>query len=85
VHATRRESAPLIIAIGDGESPEQAAEIAKERNLPYLVLADPDRLVSRAFGVWCWPATVWIRADQRVEAVDFGVATSYADASASSR
>ncbi|HYU57390.1 MAG TPA: TlpA disulfide reductase family protein, partial [Actinomycetota bacterium] len=63
---------PLVVAVGDGESQERATEVAKERRLPYLVLPDPDRLVSSAFGVWCWPATVWIRPDLRVEAIDVG-------------
>lgn len=74
MQTTRGRSAPVTIAVGDGESPDRVAEVAKERRLPFLVLPDPDRRVSRMFGVWCWPCTVWIRPDQRVEAIDFGVA-----------
>ena len=73
--SARGSRAPLMIAIGDGETPERAAEVARERALPFVVLADPDRFVSRTFGVWCWPATLWIRPDLRIEAVDFGAAT----------
>jgi len=65
--------APIVIAVGDGEGPERVAELVEEREFPFLVLADPDRLVSRAFGVWCWPATVWIRTDGRIEAIDLGL------------
>lgn len=72
--ASRGSRAPLVIAVGDGETHDRAAELAKERQLPFAVLADPDRLISRRFGVWCWPATVWIRADQVIEAIDFGSA-----------
>lgn len=69
--------APLVVAVGDGEPPDRVAEIAKERGLPFLVLPDPDRRISRAFGVWCWPSTVWVGADLRVEAVDVGLAGGY--------
>jgi peroxiredoxin len=74
VQMTRGRGAPVTIAIGDGESPERVAEIVKEKGFPFLVLPDPNRRVSRMFGVWCWPCTVWIRPDQRVEAIDFGAA-----------
>lgn len=79
---SRGSKAPLTVAVGDGESHERAAEVAKEHELPYTVLADPDRLVSRSFGVWCWPATVWIRSDLKVEAVDFGGAARTSTGSA---
>jgi hypothetical protein len=39
---------------------------------PVLVVADADRLVARSFGIWAWPVTVWIRPDQRIEAIDIG-------------
>jgi peroxiredoxin len=71
---TRGRGAPVTIAVGDGESPERVARILKEKEFPFLLLPDPDRRVSRMFGVWCWPCTVWIRPDQRVEAIDFGAA-----------
>ncbi|MGH2555647.1 MAG: redoxin domain-containing protein, partial [Actinomycetota bacterium] len=74
LHTTRGRWAPVTIAVGDGESPDRVARIVKEKELPFLVLPDPDRRVSRMFGVWCWPCTVWIRPDQRVEAIDFGAA-----------
>ncbi len=68
--AQPEEAEGTVIAVGDGEGPERVAELVEEREFPFLVLADPDRLVSRAFGVWCWPATVWIRTDGRIEAID---------------
>jgi peroxiredoxin len=71
---TRGRRAPVTIAVGDGESPEQVARIVEEKEFPFLLLPDPDRRVSRMFGVWCWPCTVWIRPDLRVEAIDFGAA-----------
>jgi peroxiredoxin len=63
--------APLVIAVGNGGR-EPAAEAVRARRLPFPILADADGRISRIFGVWCWPTTIWIRPDQRVEAVDFG-------------
>ncbi len=69
---------PLVLAIGEGETEERAAQIAKEEGLPFPVLPDPDREISRRFGVGCWPTTVWIGPTMRVEAVNFGL-TAVAD------
>jgi hypothetical protein len=70
--AALHDSGTTVVAIGDGASVEEIGRLVGEREYPFLVVADEDRLVSRAFGVWCWPTTVWIRPDQRVEAVDLG-------------
>jgi hypothetical protein len=66
------EEGPLVIAIGDGETWEDVAALVEARRLPFLVVADADRLVARSFGIWAWPVTVWIRPDQRIEAIDIG-------------
>jgi hypothetical protein len=66
------EEGPLVIAIGDGETWEDVAALVEARRLPFLVVADADRLVARRFGIWAWPVTVWIRPDQRIEAIDIG-------------
>lgn len=70
--AAGRDGDPLVVAVCDGEGPDRVAELVRDRRLPFLVLPDPDRRIARAFGVWCWPATVWVRADQRIEAIDLG-------------
>jgi peroxiredoxin len=64
---------PLVLAIGDGESADRAAEMAQDEDLPFPVLPDPDREISRRFGVGCWPSSVWISPAARVEAVNFGL------------
>jgi peroxiredoxin len=70
--ATRGDG-PLVLAVGDGEDEHRAAQVAKEEGLPFPVLPDPDRAISRRFGVGCWPSTVWIGPTMRVEAVNFGL------------
>jgi peroxiredoxin len=64
---------PLILAVGDGVSAERSAELAHAEDLQFPVLPDPERKISRWFGVGCWPSTVWIGSTMRVEAVNFGL------------
>jgi hypothetical protein len=66
-------AAPVLLAIGDGEGPDQVSEVARAERLPFPLLPDPERSISKRYGVGCWPVTVWIRPDMRVEAVDFGL------------
>jgi hypothetical protein len=70
------DRAPIIIAVGDGEGDEHVAELVRDREFPFLVLPDPDRGLSRHFGVWCWPSTIWITEDQRIEAIDLGLSNT---------
>jgi peroxiredoxin len=71
-HAAGAGPAPLTIAVGDGETADEAERVAKDHRLPFVVLPDPGRRIASAFGVWCWPATVLVGADGRVESVDLG-------------
>jgi peroxiredoxin len=64
---------PLVLAVGDGESADRADEVAHAEDLLFPVLPDPERKISRRFGVGCWPSTVWIGTTGRVEAVNFGL------------
>jgi hypothetical protein len=64
-------SGATVVAVCDGGSGDDVGRLVGDR-YPFLVVPDEDRGIARAFGVWCWPTTVWIRPDQRVEAVDLG-------------
>ena len=64
---------PLVLAVGDGESADRAEEMAHAEGLPFPVLPDPERKISRRFGVAAWPSTVWIGTDMRIEAVNLGL------------
>jgi peroxiredoxin len=64
---------PLVLAVGDGESPDRAEELAKAEGFPFALIPDPDRTISTRFGVGVWPSTIWIGPDQRVEAVSLGL------------
>lgn len=71
-HEESEGRGPIVLAVGDGESARSAARVAKEEGLPFPVIPDPDRAISRRYGVGCWPTTVWIGRKMRVEAVNFG-------------
>jgi hypothetical protein len=62
-----------VFAIGDGESPKQVTELANREQLPFPLIPDPARLIARRYGVYCWPATVQVGPDGRVEAADLGL------------
>jgi hypothetical protein len=55
------------------ESSARAAEVARAEGLPFPVIPDPERSISRRFGVGSWPTLVWIGTTMTVEAVDFGL------------
>jgi len=52
------EPAPIVLAINDGEDPELATRIGAQAGLSAMVVADPQRAISLAYGVNVWPTTV---------------------------
>jgi peroxiredoxin len=67
------EGRPYVIGIGDGESEQQVRALAGREQFPFPLVPDPERLISRRFGISCWPATVQIGSDGRFVAVDLGL------------
>jgi peroxiredoxin len=68
-----RKDEAYVLGIGDGESPQQVAELAKREQLPFPLIADPERSIGRRYGISSWPATVQVGPDGRVEAADLGL------------
>jgi peroxiredoxin len=69
-----RRIGPLVIAVADGSSWSRVEELVREKGSSVVILPDPERQISSMFGVWCWPATVRIDANGRVEGIDVGAA-----------
>jgi peroxiredoxin len=67
------EDRPYIFGVGDGEGPRQVAELAKQEQLPFPLIADPERSIARRFGISSWPATVQVGPQRRVVAADLGL------------
>jgi peroxiredoxin len=61
-----------VIGINDGEEPKQIAEIRRTLDLTFPLMQDPNREIGRRYGVNCWPTTVSIGTDGRVDRVQFG-------------
>ncbi len=53
---------PVVLAVNDGEAPELVKKVAAENGLSAIVVLDPERQVSLAYGVNLWPTTVFIDA-----------------------
>jgi peroxiredoxin len=64
---------PYIFGIGDGEGPDQVARLAKLEQLPFPLIADPERSIARRFGISSWPATVQVGPQRRIVAADLGL------------
>src|SRR4030095_5015987 len=73
LHDRGGQRGPVVMAVGDGEAPEHIAEIAREQHLQFTLVADPDRRISRAYGVNCWPTTVSINENGLIDALHYGV------------
>ncbi len=63
---------PLILAVNGGEDPKRIAEFCREHELTLTVVPDPHRGIVRRYGVNCWPTTVTIGEDGRVERAQLG-------------
>ena len=63
----------ILIAVGDGESPERARELGQKLGVTYSLIADPNRRLSGLFRINCWPTTVSINEDGQVERVHIGL------------
>lgn len=51
-------AAGLVLCVNDGEEPELARRVAAARKLPGILVLDPARNISRAYGINTWPTVV---------------------------
>jgi peroxiredoxin len=69
----QRTDAPLVFAINDGEDPALARRVADENRLTSILVTDPRREISAAYGVKVWPTTFFIGESGAVEAIRYGL------------
>jgi peroxiredoxin len=67
-----KEAAPLVLAVNDGEPAELARRAAIAHGLSSTLVTDPDRAISRAFGVSLWPTTVHVDANGVATSISYG-------------
>jgi len=63
---------PVVLAINDGEVGELAKRVAAENGFSAIVVPDPQREISAAYGVSIWPTTVFIDASGVVRNIRYG-------------
>ncbi len=63
---------PMVLAINDGEAVELAKRAAAENGLSAIVVADPQRSISLAYGVTLWPTIVFLDAFGLVRKIRYG-------------
>ena len=66
--------APFIVAFHGGANSEAVDDVRKRLGLSYPLVQDLQQQMARSYGVRCWPTTIKIDADGRVEHVQFGTA-----------
>jgi peroxiredoxin len=66
--------APFIVAFHGGAKSEEVDEVRKRFGLSYPLAQDSQQQLARRYGVRCWPTTIKIDTDGRVEHVQFGIA-----------
>ena len=65
---------PVIVAFHGGAAPESFDEIRKEHGLSFAIVQDAEHRVARRFGVRCWPTTIMVDPDGRIEHIQLGIA-----------
>ncbi len=63
---------PLVIAFHGGNDAKEVDGIRQALGLSFPLVQDSQQQVARTYGVRCWPTTIRIDADGRVEHVQFG-------------
>jgi peroxiredoxin len=63
---------PVVLAINDGETAEVAKKAAASHKLAVMLVTDPQRLISSAYGVSVWPTVVSIDASGVVTGIRYG-------------
>jgi len=63
---------PVVLAINDGEAAELVKKVAAEHRVSAIVVPDPAREISVAYGVNIWPTTIVIDAGGLVRDIRYG-------------
>ncbi len=64
----------VIVAVNDGEKPDQAAEFFRKNGFTMHFVPDEYRQIARLYRIRCWPTTVTINEHGKITRTQFGVA-----------
>jgi peroxiredoxin len=71
LHEAEKEP-PFIVAFHGGRNSDALDEIRKHLGLSFLLAEDPNQRMASRYGVRCWPTTIMVDAQGRVEHVQLG-------------
>ncbi len=63
----------IILAVNDGEKPDQAAEFFRKNGFTMHFVPDEYRQIARLYRIRCWPTTILIDAWGKVTKTQFGL------------
>ncbi|HEX9988342.1 MAG TPA: TlpA family protein disulfide reductase [Chloroflexia bacterium] len=72
-HKKLSDDGTVILAINDGEVPEIARAVFKEHDFDFPLITDIDRRISKAYGITCWPTSVFLDEAGQVSGSHFGI------------
>jgi len=72
IEAVHALETPLVLAINDGENPDLARRVAAEAGFSAIVVTDPERRISSAYGVTIWPTVVFLDSAGLVAGIHYG-------------
>ncbi|BBY43569.1 redoxin family protein [Mycolicibacterium celeriflavum] len=73
LHQTSRQP-PFIVGLHGGADGKAVGDVRKRLGLSYPLVQDHQQRIARAYGVRCWPTSVKVDAEGRVEHIQFGTA-----------
>jgi peroxiredoxin len=68
-----QQDASFIVAFHGGTPRKDFNDIRKEYGLSLTIVQDAEHRVARRFGVRCWPTTIAIDPDGRIERIQLGI------------
>jgi peroxiredoxin len=64
---------PFVVAFHGGRDSKKLDEIRKRLGLSFPLVQDSQQRLARRYGVRCWPTTIMVDADGRVQHIQFGL------------
>jgi peroxiredoxin len=74
LHHGNARPGSAIVAFHGGHGPKGFEDLRRRHGLSFPIVVDVDHRIARTFGVRCWPTTIGIDAEGRIEHVQLGIA-----------
>lgn len=72
-----RRGTPSIVAFHGGKNSAVFEDVRKRLGLSFPLVQDPHHRIARLYGVRCWPTTIRVGADGRLEHIQLGKGTAH--------